>query len=377
MYSAVKPLSKYLQFKSIKIYDTAFTLHSKCTVVILLTCSFLLSAKQYFGEPIQCISDEKNIEFVNSFCWTMGTYIVQYNVQLQQSLNVTLKKRKADMYARMFAISEGVGPEDHSTERVYLRYYQWVIMMLLVEALFFYMPSFLWKVWEGQRLKQLCSDVVSTVVPEETYEKRLEMLFKYFTTDYKDIHFCYSAKYILCELLNLIISVINILMLDVFLNGFWGKYVDAVMAIEKYDWDTWNRLSSLVFPKIAKCEMMKYGSSGTPIIYDNLCILPLNILNEKIFAFLWCWFILMSVVAFFNLMLRFLMILCKCFRLKLIRARARNMPSLNVRQAIHNFSFGDWFVLFKVGSNINPILFRDLIQALYEARKKKKTDGAI
>lgn len=78
MYTAVKPLSKYLQFKSVRIYDLIFTLHSKCTVVILLSCSFLLSAKQYFGDPIVCISDLNNQEYVNSHCWTMGTFIVDY-----------------------------------------------------------------------------------------------------------------------------------------------------------------------------------------------------------------------------------------------------------------------------------------------------------
>jgi len=58
MYAAVKPLSKYLRLKTVRIYDPIFTLHSKCTIVILLTCTFLLSAKQYFGEPILCISSE-------------------------------------------------------------------------------------------------------------------------------------------------------------------------------------------------------------------------------------------------------------------------------------------------------------------------------
>ena len=54
----------------------------------------------------------------------------------------------------------GVGPEISGlTERVYLRYYQWIILVLLLQALVFYIPSFLWKVWEGERLKQLCSEV--------------------------------------------------------------------------------------------------------------------------------------------------------------------------------------------------------------------------
>lgn len=223
MYSAVKPLSKYLQYKSIRIYDAVFTIHSKCTVVILLTCSLLLSARQYFGDPIQCISEERNINYVQSYCWTMGTYIVKLdNFSARPALPTTHRgvrngqrilsmRRLADYheeYARALSIAEGVGPEIHGqTQRVYLRYYQWVIILLLFQAFVFYFPSCLWKVWEGQRLKQLCSEVGEALLSEQTYNTRLRLLVKYFTTDYEDMHYCYMAKYVFCELLNFVISV--------------------------------------------------------------------------------------------------------------------------------------------------------------------------
>jgi len=74
MYAAVKPLSKYLQFKSVHIYDAIFTLHSKVTVALLLACTFLLSSKQYFGDPIQCFGD-KDMDYVHAFCWIYGAYV--------------------------------------------------------------------------------------------------------------------------------------------------------------------------------------------------------------------------------------------------------------------------------------------------------------
>ncbi|KPU72672.1 uncharacterized protein Dana_GF16006, isoform C [Drosophila ananassae] len=251
MYSAVKPLSKYLQFKSIRIYDSVFTIHSKCTVVILLTCSLLLSARQYFGDPIQCISEEKNIEYIQSYCWTMGTYILKLDNYSEKQLQLppppqesgdasatssfgsgsgsgsgsdssstgsassaaqtpgrsrtrfrtrprSSLRRLADYneaYARAMSIAEGVGPEIRGkTQREYLRYYQWVIILLLFQSFIFYFPSCLWKVWEGQRLKQLCSEVGEALLSEETYNTRLRLLVKYFTTDYEDMHFCYMAK---------------------------------------------------------------------------------------------------------------------------------------------------------------------------------------
>lgn len=246
MFSAVKPLSKYLQFKSIRIYDSVFTIHSRCTVVILLTCSLLLSARQYFGDPIQCISEEKNIEYIQSYCWTMGTYIlklddfgdqeqalvspnqeVSYNSAFFSSATTNAPQSSSrvrtrphfrsslrrigeynEAYARSLSIAEGVGPEIRGqTERQYLRYYQWVIILLLFQSFVFYFPSCLWKVWEGRRLKQLCSEVGDALLSEETYNTRLRMLVKYFTTDYEDMHFCYMAKYVFCEVLNFLISV--------------------------------------------------------------------------------------------------------------------------------------------------------------------------
>lgn len=221
MYSAVKPLSKYLQFKSIRIYDSVFTIHSKCTVVILLTCSLLLSARQYFGDPIQCISEERNINYVQSYCWTMGTYILKLdNFSARQTMPTMRSVRQGqrlsmrrladyhEEYARALSIAEGVGPEIRGqTERVYLRYYQWVIILLLFQAFVFYFPSCLWKVWEGQRLEQLCSEVGEALLSEQTYNTRLRLLVKYFTTDYEDMHYCYMAKYVFCELLNFLISV--------------------------------------------------------------------------------------------------------------------------------------------------------------------------
>lgn len=47
----------------------------------------------------------------------------------------------------------------------------------------------------------------------------------------------------------------------------------------------------IVFPKVTKCTFHKFGPSGTIEKFDGLCILPLNILNEKIYVFLWFWFI--------------------------------------------------------------------------------------
>ena len=48
---------------------------------------------------------------------------------------------------------------------------------------------------------------------------------------------------------------------------------------------------------MTKCEFHKFGSSGTVQKFDALCVLPLNIINEKIYVFLWFWFICVTLIT--------------------------------------------------------------------------------
>lgn len=54
----------------------------------------------------------------------------------------------------------GVGPSHGAhDEQIKHRYYQWVCFVLLGQAVMFYIPRYLWKIWEGGRLKVLASDL--------------------------------------------------------------------------------------------------------------------------------------------------------------------------------------------------------------------------
>ena len=48
------------------------------------------------------------------------------------------------------------------------------------------------------------------------------------------------------------------------------------------------------FPKVAKCTFERFGPTGTIEVFDGLCVLPINIINEKIYIFLWFWFVLLG-----------------------------------------------------------------------------------
>ncbi len=58
---------------------------------------------------------------------------------------------------------------------------------------------------------------------------------------------------------------------------------------------------SAIFPRVTKCSFYKFGSSGTVQTHDTVCILPVNIMNEKIYVFLWFWLLLLTLLTVLSL----------------------------------------------------------------------------
>merc|ERR1712156_55655 len=52
-----------------------------------------------------------------------------------------------------------------------------------------------------------------------------------------------------------------------------------------------------VFPRVTKCTFHHYGPSGTVNKKDALCILGLNIINEKIYVTLWFWLVILACMT--------------------------------------------------------------------------------
>lgn len=44
-----------------------------------------------------------------------------------------------------------------------------------------------------------------------------------------------------------------------------------------------------VFPKVTGCTYHQGGAGSEAERHNALCVMPLNVVNEKIFIFLWFW----------------------------------------------------------------------------------------
>lgn len=74
------PFRSLLKIQNVCTDNNVFRMHYKLTVIILLVFTLLVSTKQFFGEPIHCMSEsdkDHDKEAMNSFCWIYGTYTLK------------------------------------------------------------------------------------------------------------------------------------------------------------------------------------------------------------------------------------------------------------------------------------------------------------
>lgn len=352
VFGSVKGL---LKIDSVCIDNNIFRLHYKATVIILVAFSLLVTSRQYIGDPIDCIVDDVPLNIMDTYCWIYSTFTIPNRVGGRIGKDVVQP-----------GIASHVDGED---EVKYHKYYQWVCFVLFFQAMFFYLPRYMWKTWEGGRIKMLVLDLNCPIISEECKTDRKKLLIDYFATNLHTQNF-YAIRFFLCEFLNFVNVIAQIFFMDYFLEGEFSTYGSDVLRFTEMEPEDRADPMARVFPKVTKCTFHKYGPSGSIQKLDGLCVLPLNIVNEKIYVFLWFWFLFVAVLSGLNLVYRTAVVVMPKFRLLLLRARSRLAPQEEVETITKKCQIGDWFVLYQLGKNIDPLIFKELVGDL-----AKKLDG--
>lgn len=163
------------------------------------------------------------------------------------------------------------------------------------------------------------------------------------------------------------------IILNLVIPRFWSYYPSAVFALISGNKTEWSQYSDLVFPKRAKCTFTAFGPSGSGQLHDALCLLPLNVLNEKVFAIIWCLFMVQIVTSVLNFIYYVLIYYSKTLRLAVLRRNAIAAVShQQVLTATNNGNFGDFFVLKQIARNINTSTFIDIMQELAMSKGNNK-----
>jgi len=354
MFDVFGHVKDFIKLDEICIDNNVFRLHYKATFVILLTASTLVTAKQYIGDPIDCIVEDVPQGVMDTYCWIHSTFSVPKAPENPEA-------------------HPGVGNDKDEDERRYHKYYQWVCFTLFFQALLFYIPRYIWKLCEGGKLQMLVQGLNLPIVAKDVKDERITTLIGYFT-DRRNNNEWYAARFFLCEVLNLINVIGQIFFMDFFLGGEFSTYGSDLVNVSEQPSAERHDPMSHVFPKVTKCIFHKYGPGGSVMTIDGLCILPLNIINEKIYVFLWFWFVFVALVSAVHFVYRLAVIFTPCMRETLLKARARLVQTYQVNSICKETSRGDWFILYQLGKNIDPVIFREFLVEL-EKEFRKNNNG--
>ena len=155
--------------------------------------------------------------------------------------------------------------------------------------------------------------------------------------------------------------------MDRFFDGTFLTFGIEVISFAERDQE--DRIDPMVyiFPRMTKCIFHKFGRSGEIERHDAMCILPLNIINEKIYIFLWFWMIILMLLTLTVPVYRFLIVFSPRMRAYLMYLRFRILKREVINIIIKKSQVGDWLLIYLLGQNVDSLIFKDVIQEL--ARK--------
>ncbi|KAK3594850.1 hypothetical protein CHS0354_005774 [Potamilus streckersoni] len=311
--------TKYVQFRSVQDWLKAYgagpnrvaldddifdRLSHRLTFLILVIFTMVAAAQQVVGEKMRCWLPPNfhwsHGNYTREMCWLTNTYDIPWN----ESIPMQKKDR-----------------EEHE-----IRYYQWVPLILLCMAFMFYFPKFIWRTLSGGAL---CMDHVMLRLVECAFSKRSErkaMLGD--IADYLDGYFtsttpyhkncCYSkrmllAKYtcmvcgrrygnyflttsLISKYVYLANAVLVFYLLNDFLSADFSLYgLEVLRGFVSTNHES-GRKMSLRFPVVTFCDIqIRHMHVVQP--WTLQCVLPGNLYNEKIFIFLWFWYLFVAVLT--------------------------------------------------------------------------------
>lgn len=335
-----------------------FKLHYRTTATILFICCILVTANDLIGKTIDCISGDIPGNVLNTYCWIMATFSVP--------------ARGGQVHGRDNAY-QGVEPyAEGVNERKIHAYYQWVPFVLFLQGLLFYIPHWLWKTFEDRKLDKITSGLRGRTLNLEDRKDKCDLLVNY-TVDTFHTHNFYALKFFVCDFLNFVNVIGQMFLINKFLGGVFMTYGTEVLNWAQ-EVDPGERTDPMidVFPRVTKCTFHKYGPSGTIQTHDAMCVLALNIINEKIFITIWFWFIILAIVTILYLVYVLAVITVPGMRVNMINANAKHDLKDKADILMRKATFGDWFLLYLLSRNLDSVLYKDFMIKLTE---RLKTDG--
>lgn len=323
-----------------------------CPVLLMVSAS-LLGLIQFFGDPIECTKvtreSEADADYVKSYCWAHGTY----------------------------AISNGR----------HLSYYQWVPVILALQAFFFQMPYIFWATrsrLSGLNLPSLMHGAfkLTEVLGKEEERRGIvkevsHLMDVYFQRNLikkeKSFKRKTSKNLTLCFFLAKILYLVNIVMQLILLNELlneqffqnFNKFVIKVFKRQSYE-------ESELFPLLAECRFYnKIADINAKRYKSHLCTLPLNMYNDRVFAAICLMLIVMLLGMAFSILTWATKLFVPSLKGSLVHIVLHDVENHqkknHVKKFIKFYLRTDGILVLKlIRQNMGVNASREIIQSLYE-----------
>merc|ERR1712029_79918 len=254
---------------------------------------------------------------------------------------------------------------------LHTRLYQWVPFVLFLQGAMFYFPHLLFKAWEGGKVRNIIAGLNNLILVKEEREKKEKILATYMAESLNTHNF-WAMKMLLIEFLNLLNAVFQIYFIDVFLQGEFSTYGVSALGFLQDDPETRIDPMAQVFPRVTKCSFFKYGPSGTVQTHDAICVLPVNIVNEKIYVFLWFWMIILSALSVFAVIYHIFQMISIPYTKMVLRSASMHQVDSDLDEMGTHFELGDWKLLYILSRNMEPLVFAEFLRELKQALRSTK-----
>ncbi|VDO57337.1 unnamed protein product [Haemonchus placei] len=211
-----------------------------------------------------------------------------------------------------------------------LIYYQWVPFIMALEAAFFYFPMVFW------------SQVNNSV-------------------------------YLITKIIYVINLVMQFLMMNKFLgqnDPYWGVHILSDI-LTGTDWEL-----SGNFPRIAMCDF-QVRVLGNLQRYSIQCVLSLNMFNEKIFLFLYFWFILVGILTAFDAIHLAYSTRLNSQKLQFVRKFIKSTADeddLMEDFCIYQVNPDMIVILNMIGAHANDVISSEVLQQMWKNYKKRREE---
>jgi hypothetical protein len=281
--------------------DFGDRLNYRYTVSILTLFAMIVTSKQYVGTKITCWVpahfDGSWSSYTDDYCWVKNTYYLP--------------------------LDENIPKETEEKSIPHLTFYQWVPLILLIQAFLFYGPCLVWRTFNDKS----GIDVDSVVQTAKSFHQAEKVNDKLKTLEYlrrqmhrfltmrqdKNIGCNLSLSYFITKFccpkcgrrhgnylitLYLFVKVLYIanvigqlFMLNHLLGTDFHYYgLDALIM-----WSQGQDISETErFPRVTMCDFKVRFTPGNIQRYTVQCVLPINLFHEKIYLIIWFWMVFLA-----------------------------------------------------------------------------------